>query len=129
MFLRRRPKTTPKPTAAPAGLMQYRAALREVRALPKDVGWMLLVSGLAVDLVTPGIPPYWIFGVLVIWPHAGLKLTAPIHKHYPGVFKGSLKLINRYVQDLEARYPRHRRKSDPIESSTNVTPIRIGARR
>ena len=90
---------------------------------------MLLVSGLAVDLVTPGIPPYWIFGVLVIWPHAGLKLTAPIHKRYPKVFQGSLKLINRYVQDLEARYPRTHRKPDLIKPSTNVTSIRIGQRR
>lgn len=68
---------------------------------------MLLVSGLAVDVVTPGVPPFWIFGVLILWPHTGLKLTAPIHKRYPRVFKGSLRLINRYVEDLNRRYPQN----------------------
>ncbi|MGY6216686.1 hypothetical protein ACW73L_16130 [Methylolobus aquaticus] len=76
-----------------------------IAGLPRDVGWLLLVAGLVSELGVPGVPPFWIFGLLILWPSAGAPLAARLERHAPRLFAGSLRTIDRYARDLERRYP------------------------
>lgn len=77
----------------------------ELRHLPKDVGWILLVSGLMSELGIPGIPPFWIAGIMILWPGTGYRIAKPIRKRFPNAFSDSMKMISRYAHDLDRRYP------------------------
>jgi hypothetical protein len=81
------------------------ATFETMAALPRDVGWFLLVAGLVSELGVPGVPPFWIFGILILWPRAGAPLAARLQRHAPRLFAGSLRTIDRYARDLERRYP------------------------
>jgi hypothetical protein len=81
------------------------AYLDTIAGLPRDVGWFLLVAGLLSELGVPGVPPFWVFGVLVLWPRAGAPLATGLQRRAPRLFAGCLRTLDRYVQDLERRYP------------------------
>ena len=82
------------------------AALPEdLRHLPRDVGWILLISGLMSELGVPGVPPFWIAGIMILWPETGHRLTRPLQKRFPGAYKNSIRMVSRFVSDLERRYP------------------------
>jgi hypothetical protein len=76
-----------------------------IAGLPRDVGWFLLVAGLVSELGMPGVPPFWIFGILILWPRTGAPLAARLERHAPRIYRGSLRTLNRYARDLERRYP------------------------
>lgn len=80
--------------------------------LPRDVGWILLIAGLLSELGIPGIPPFWIGGILILWPEAGDRLTRPIQKRFPKAFSGAIQMISKYADDLEQRYPKKEIKKD-----------------
>jgi len=82
--------------------------LLKISGLPRDVGWMLLISGLLSE-VAPLIPPFWIFGILILWPNVGAQAGHLLHRKTPRLFKATVGMVNRYADDLEKRYPR---KSD-----------------
>ena len=77
----------------------------ELQHLPKDVGWILLISGLLSELGIPGIPPFWIAGIMILWPGAGYRIAKPLRKRFPKAFSQSMDMISRYADDLERRYP------------------------
>jgi len=74
--------------------------------LPRDVGWILLISGLLSELGIPGIPPFWIGGIMILWPNTGYRITRPIQKRFPKAYSHSIRMISRYADDLERRYPK-----------------------
>lgn len=78
----------------------------ELAHLPRDVGWILLISGLLSELGIPGIPPFWIGGIMILWPKAGNKIAKPIQKRFPKAFSNSIRMISKYADDLERRYPK-----------------------
>lgn len=80
-------------------------ALEGLQSLPRDLGWTLLIAGLLSELGVPGIPPFWIGGLLILWPEKSLRITAPIKKRFPKAFGQSIQMITRFAADLEARYP------------------------
>lgn len=80
-------------------------ALEGLQSLPRDLGWTLLITGLLSELGVPGIPPFWIGGLLILWPEKSLRITAPIKKRFPKAFGQSIQMITRFAADLEARYP------------------------
>jgi len=74
--------------------------------LPRDVGWILLISGLLSELGIPGIPPFWIGGIMILWPETGHRIARPIQKRFPKAYSGSIRMISSYAEDLERRYPK-----------------------
>lgn len=77
----------------------------DFRHLPRDVGWILLFSGLLSEVGMPGVPPFWIAGIMILWPETGYRLTRPLQKRFPKAYKQSIKMVSRYVSDLERRFP------------------------
>ena len=95
------PKDDPSPTETPL----CEEDTESLHHLPKDVGWMLLVSGLISELGMPGVPPFWIAGLMILWPETGQRIARPMAKRFPKAYRQSMALIHRYVDDLEKRYP------------------------
>lgn len=86
----------------------------DIAALPKDVGWILFVSGLLSEVVA-GVPPYWVAGMLILWPQTSLALLKPFRRRCPKAFNRMLAMVSRYAHDLEARYP-----SRPVQPSRDT---------
>ena len=80
--------------------------------LPRDVGWILLIAGLLSELGIPGIPPFWIGGIMILWPKAGNRIVRPIQKRFPKAYSHSIRMLSRYADDLECRYPKKAAKRD-----------------
>jgi hypothetical protein len=87
------------------------AELMRIKDLPKEVGVMLLTVG-ALGFALPGVvgTPAVIAGGLVLWPKAFGKVENWFEQRFPKVHKQSLYQINRYLNDLESRYPDATRK-------------------
>ena len=99
------------PQAASSGLEASRAevdpeVLELIAELPRDVGWFLLVGGLLTELGVVGVPPFWIIGIMILWPQTGMRVAACLKRRSPGLFKGCLRMVGRYARDLERRHPR-----------------------
>ena len=73
--------------------------------LPRDVGWILLITGLASELGMPGVPPFWIAGLMILWPTTGERLARPLQRRFPRSYARMQGMIRRYVTDLKSRYP------------------------
>ena len=81
------------------------AELNKIKDLPKEVGVMLITAGI-VGFVLPGPgTPAIIAGGLVLWPEAFGKLESWIERTYPNVHRQGMKQINRFLNDLDKRYP------------------------
>lgn len=106
-FLRGLMKPFKKEGATPVPLdPEVEANLTQISELPKDVGWMLLITGLLSE-VAPLIPPFWILGILILWPDLGSPAGRVMHRKCPRLFKGTVDMVNQYAKDLEKRYPRN----------------------
>lgn len=79
-----------------------------IETIPRDVGWLLLCGGLLTELGLPGVPPVWIFGLMIVWPRAGRVVSRTLQSHAPGAYRVGAAWLLRYVCDLEGRYPRPR---------------------
>ena len=86
-----------------AGVEQ--AARNKIKDLPKEVGVMLVTAGI-VGFILPGPgTPAIIAGGLVLWPEAFGKLESWLERTHPQVHRQGLRQINRFLDDLEKRYP------------------------
>jgi hypothetical protein len=91
------PSAAPTPSAmAPTGLAEM---------LPKDLGVMLVSAGLiGVVLPGPGAPAL-VAGGLILWPKGFGKVERWFQKRFPETHRKGLGHINRFLADLERRYP------------------------
>ncbi|MGY6215685.1 hypothetical protein ACW73L_11045 [Methylolobus aquaticus] len=82
-----------------------------LQKLPRDVGWLLMTAGV-VGVVMPGVlgVPFLLIGGLIVSPATNKHAERWLSGHAPGVFKGSIRQINRFLDDLERRYPRRSRR-------------------
>ena len=79
--------------------------LSRIKDLPKEVGVMLITAGI-VGLILPGPgTPAIIAGGLALWPKAFGKLEAWLEERYPRIHRQSMHQIDRFLNDLERRYP------------------------
>ena len=74
--------------------------------LPREVGVMLVTVGV-IGVALPGLvgTPAMLAGGLVLWPNAFGKIELWFEKQFPNVHRQGLRQINRYLDDLEKRYP------------------------
>ncbi|BBL74395.1 hypothetical protein [Methylomagnum ishizawai] len=77
-----------------------------VEHLAKDVAWVLIVAGV-IGVVVPGVigTPFLIAGAAALWPGNRKRLEKWRQGHSPKFARGGMKQINRFLDDLERRYP------------------------
>jgi hypothetical protein len=81
------------------------AELNKIKELPKELGVMLLTAGI-VGFILPGPgTPAIIAGGLALWPEAFGKLESWLERSHPKVHRQGVRQINRFLNDLEKRYP------------------------
>jgi hypothetical protein len=82
-------------------------ALRRFTELPKEAGWLLITAG-AVGLAVPGIlgTPFLLAGAVVVVPGGPQLLSRWVGRNPPKIVHSAIRQINRFVGDLERRYPR-----------------------
>jgi hypothetical protein len=75
--------------------------------LTPEVGWMMIGVGV-LGVILPGLPgaPFFLVGGAVLVP-GGKRRIARWMEDRPGpIRRRSLKIIGRFMDDLDARYPR-----------------------
>lgn len=84
---------------------------QRVSQLPHDVGWMLFGVGFA-GFVAPGILglPFMVAGGMILWPKTTSRLQSLLLRNGLGNHSvaAGMKQIERFIDDLERRYPRDR---------------------
>lgn len=82
------------------------AEVERIRAMPKEVGVLLLTAGLG-GLLLPGPigSPFFVLGCVVLWPQAFSRLETQFEKRFPKMHHQGMKQIRRFLADLERRYP------------------------
>jgi hypothetical protein len=80
--------------------------LERIRGLPKEVGALLVAAGVG-GLVLPGPfgTPLLVLGGLVLWPRAFGRVEKYLRRRFPKVHHEGLRHINRFLDDLDRRYP------------------------
>jgi hypothetical protein len=80
--------------------------IQRIRALPKEVGVLLVVAGIG-GLLLPGPvgTPFLIAGGVVLWPRAFEGVEIWFEKRFPKVHHQSVRQMRRFLDDLERRYP------------------------
>jgi hypothetical protein len=80
--------------------------VRRVRRMPTEVGVLLIVSGIGgILLPGPVGTPFLILGCLMLWPKAFQHTGKCFEKRFPTMHRHGVAQINRYLDDLEKRYP------------------------
>lgn len=80
--------------------------VKRIEKLPRDVGWLLITAGV-LGVVLPGVLgfPFLVLGGLVVMPATSERAEHWLAGHGPKMFRGSVRQINRFLDDLERRYP------------------------
>jgi hypothetical protein len=79
--------------------------LNKIKQVPKEVGVMLITAGI-VGFILPGPgTPAIIAGGLALWPGAFGKLESWLQRCNPGLHRQGVQQINRFLDDLDKRYP------------------------
>ena len=74
--------------------------------MPTEVGVLLIVSGIGgILLPGPVGTPFLILGCLMLWPKAFQHTGKCFEKRFPNMHHHGVTQINRYLDDLEKRYP------------------------
>ena len=77
-----------------------------LQRLPKDTGLLLATAGI-IGIVVPGVlgMPFLVLGGLLMWPSSKARAERWLSGQSPRFLKGSVRQINRFLDDLERRYP------------------------
>jgi hypothetical protein len=96
---------TAEPTRAEAAADQQ--TVLRVEHLPREAGWMLVTAGV-VGLIVPGMPgaPFLAAGAFVLVPGGPRLLSRWAGRNPPKFVHAAMRQINRFLDDLERRYPR-----------------------
>jgi len=80
--------------------------VRRIRAMPKEVGILLIVAGIGgILLPGPVGTPFLVLGGVVLWPRAFQCLEGFLERRFPRFHHQSMLQITRFINDLERRYP------------------------
>jgi len=81
--------------------------INRVRNLDRSMGWILISAGL-VGIIVPGMigTPFVLLGGLVLWPSCNQKVLEKWRKDSSStLINGAMKQVDRFLDDLEGRYP------------------------
>ncbi len=86
--------------------IEHLEEIRRVRAVPREVGILLIVSGIGgILLPGPVGTPFLILGCITLWPRAFEQTGRFFEGWFPRMHHHGVKQINRFLDDLERRYP------------------------
>jgi hypothetical protein len=86
--------------------MDDAAEIQRIRAMPKEVGALLIVAGIGgILLPGPVGTPFLVLGAVMLWPRAFEGLEFFVEKRFPRVHHQSVRQIKRFLDDLDRRYP------------------------
>ena len=89
-----------------AGPMNDAEEIRRIRAMPKEVGALLIVAGIGgILLPGPVGTPFLVLGGVMLWPRAFGRLEILVEKRFPRLHHQGVRQIKRFLDDLERRYP------------------------
>ena len=75
-------------------------------SIPKEVGVMLIAAGIGGILLPGPIgAPILVLGGAVFFPNLFRKLDRGLAKRFPKLHREGMKQVNRFLRDLEKRYP------------------------
>ena len=95
-----------RPPRASEVTINHLEEIRRVRAIPPEVGILLIVSGIGgILLPGPVGTPFLILGCITLWPRAFRQTGKYFEKRFPKMHSHGVKQINRFLDDLEERYP------------------------
>ena len=80
---------------------------------PRGAGWLLITAGV-VGLVVPAVPgaPLLLAGAILLTPGGSRLLVRWAGRNPPKFVRSAMRPISRFLDDLERRYPRTRRRDD-----------------
>ena len=80
--------------------------LKRIRDLPPEIA-VLLISVGCLGFVLPGVmgTPAIVAGGLVLWPSKFARVEVWFEKQFPKIHHKSMEQMNRFLDDLERRYP------------------------
>ncbi len=78
--------------------------------LTPELGWMLIWVGV-LGVILPGLPgaPFFLVGGAVLAPGGKMTISRWIGDEPGPVVGRSLKILDRFLDDLDARYPQRTR--------------------
>jgi hypothetical protein len=81
-------------------------AMRRLKTLPSEIGILLIIVGIAgIALPGPVGTPFVIAGGVTLWPSAFEKVERWFQRRFPRMHQSGMEQIERYLTDLEKRYP------------------------
>ncbi|MHB1560243.1 MAG: hypothetical protein ACYC61_22560 [Isosphaeraceae bacterium] len=99
----RRVERSPEPEVT---LEADEATIRRLEKLPPEVAVLLMVVGVfGVLLPGPVGSPFLIAGGLALWPTSFRKMEDWLHRLSPRLYSEGIRQLERYLADLERRYP------------------------
>jgi hypothetical protein len=96
----------PRASERPGEPINEADELQRIRALPKEIGALLIVAGIG-GLMLPGPigSPFLIMGGVVLWPRTFERVEVWFEKRFPTMHHQSVRQIKRFLDDMERRYP------------------------
>jgi len=82
---------------------------RRIDRLPTEVGVLLLTAGIINGMLPPPPGPFdltiIISGGMVLWPSGFRAIEGWAGRHFPKAHQAGMRFLDRYLDDLERRYP------------------------
>ncbi len=95
---------------------------RRIERLPTEVGVLLLTAGIVTGMLPPPPGPFdltiIVSGGVVLWPRGFRAIEGWAGRHFPKAHLAGMRFLDRYLDDLERRYP----DSTGCRSSSERTP-------
>lgn len=104
------------PDTAEAATAAEEAFNRRLSEMPREIGVLLVTIGV-MGVALPGIvgTPALLAGGLMLWPRGFRSVDRWVAKRCPGIHRHGIEQLNRYLDDMERRYPTRLSDPDPWE--------------
>ena len=83
--------------------------VRSLERLPTEVGLLLLLAGVTMSMTPPPPGPFdlsiMLSGGLVLWLRGFRAIDSWSRKRFPTAHRAGMRFLDRYLDDLERRYP------------------------